>query len=532
MKKFFMIPFVFILLFGLILSGCASTATTTPAQSPASVKTPISSTSAPQYGGTLKVVQLPGLTNLGLPGKASVVADFFTARPSIESLLNFDEKGTGLPVPWLATGWQISPDYKSVTLTLKKGVKFQDGTDFNAEAAKYCLDLTRLGVRPELKPISSIDIMDDYTIRLNLSTYDPSMIGTLAGNVGMMVSPTALKSMGDGAMTHPVGTGPYKFASYQRDVSLKFDRFDGYWGGKPYLDGIEYNFIAEPVTSLASFKAGEAQVIGSVGPKDSSDLKATGKYNVIALPANIACLIGDSAHSDSPFSKIGVRQAIAYAINKEELAKTLGFGFYPLTNQFAPPGAWYNNPSVAGYAYNPQKAKDLLNQAGYSNGLQTKITFSTSPTAMDLYTAIQSYLQAVGINATLDPADAARNLKTQTGGWNNQLIGYTMPCSPGMDPGQALLGNFSSKATRIDPKTFYNPPDYDSAFFLATAEPDAQKRQAMFQELMKTIIDKYCMAVPLFVNTSFTISDLKVHDLDMAKYNATQWRPEKVWLSK
>ena len=221
----------------------------------------------------------------------------------------------------------------------------------------------------------------------------------------MMVSPTSLKTLGNDAMTHPVGTGPFSFVSYQPDTSIKFQKFDGYWQkGKPYLDGIEFDFIADPVTALASFEAGEAQAIENLGPKDVSDLIATGKYNVTLSPAYVAALAGDSAHSDSPYANISVRRAISYAIDNQAIAKTLGFGLIPSTNQLQPPDGLAYNPKVVGYPYNPDKAKQLLSEAGYPNGLQTKITFTSGATNQDLFTAVQSYLQAVGIKATLDPA--------------------------------------------------------------------------------------------------------------------------------
>jgi peptide/nickel transport system substrate-binding protein len=474
-----------------------------------------------------------GVVNMGVPGIASSVGDFTSARPAVESLLNYDDQGTGKSVPWLATEWKISPDYSSVTFTLRKGVKFHDGTDFNAEAVKYNLDISRLGVRAELKPVSSIDVIDPYTIRLNLSTYEPAMITSLAGSAGIIVSPTALKTMGDACATHPVGTGPFKFVSYQRDVSLKFERFEGYWQeGKPYLDGIETVFIADSLTALASFKAGEAHSIGMSVAKDAYDIMKAGKYDIIPLPSNIPCLIGDSAHLSSPFADIRVRRAIAYAIDKEMISNALGWGFFPNTNQIAPPGVWYYNPAVVGYPFNPQKAKNLLSEAGYPNGFQTKIVFSSGAANTDLFTAVQSYLSLIGIKMTLDAADRARSLQIQTGGWNNHLLGYSMPCSLGMEPGQALIGNFSSIANRITPESFYNPPDYDAKLSLAIAERDPEKSKTMFQELNRLIIDEYCMAIPLFVNSQFVVNSFNVHDLDKGKYNASQWRPEKAWLSK
>ncbi len=149
-----------------------------------------------------------------------------------QRLLQTDENGNLLPC--LATSWQYSPDYKTLTLTLRQGVKFHDGTPFNAEAGKFDLEMRRdVGKISDVASIASIDTVDNFTIRLNLSKPDPILLRTLGTGGTHITSPTAFKTMGkDWCLTHSVGTGPFKFVSYQRSVSIKFERFDDYWGGQ------------------------------------------------------------------------------------------------------------------------------------------------------------------------------------------------------------------------------------------------------------------------------------------------------------
>lgn len=158
--------------------GSTSTPIATPTSSissptPKSTLTPTSE--SPQYGGVLKIITTGAAVNLGYP--TTPVPYWPYGRPCVESLVGYDEKGA--VIPWLATAWQISPDFNSITFTLRKGVRFQDGTDFNAEAAKYNLDLTRTSVLPDLKSVASVDVIDDYTIRLNLSSYSPAYLSEL-----------------------------------------------------------------------------------------------------------------------------------------------------------------------------------------------------------------------------------------------------------------------------------------------------------------------------------------------------------------
>ena len=316
-----------------------TTAASTPAAAPStSASAPTaSSTTAGQYGGTLKIIARGTVQNLGFPGANFGPDDGTFQSPAVEKLITVDTKGN--IIPNLATSWQVSPDYKYITFNLRKGVKFHDGTPFNAAAVKWNLDQFINGPRPDLKTFASVEAVDDYTVRMNYKTYDPALLPSLWAAVGWIVSPTAVESKGkDWAQNNPIGTGPYKFVSYTRDVSVKFTRFDDYWGGKPYLDNLEYTLISDPVTALAAFKAGEAQASIIVGNKDAADMQASGKYNINKMAAQTYAMAYDSANAASPFSKLEVRQAIAYAIDNAAIAKSVGYGFYTPTNQVSNPG--------------------------------------------------------------------------------------------------------------------------------------------------------------------------------------------------
>ncbi len=283
----------------------------------------------PQYGGVLRIISIGSALTLGEPAEIASPHDHTYASPAVESLLSLDEKGN--PVPWLATGWTISRDAKTITMTLRKGVKFHDGTDFNAQAAKYALDMFRASPkRVTLKAISSVDVVDGYTIRLNLSRFESHILTSLAVAPGMMVSPTAFKTHNkEWIMRNPVGTGPFKLVKHERDVTLVYEKFPEYWQkGKPYLDGIEFKFIDDPYSALMAFKAGEADCIMRLDAKDASGLQATGKYTIDKVPVSVNGLVSDGGKASSPFSDIRVRRAVEYAVNKESIVKTLFYGFH------------------------------------------------------------------------------------------------------------------------------------------------------------------------------------------------------------
>jgi peptide/nickel transport system substrate-binding protein len=538
-KKRIILIATMILILITIAIGCKTTTTSTVPMASSTVPVTTTTTTTvppattPQYGGTLKIIVPPGVGNIGYPGKMGLPNDGDLNRPACETLLGFSPTQKGKYIPQLATDWQYSPDLKYITMTLRKGVKFQDGTDFNASATKINLDLWRLGSATLLASIDSIDIIDEYTIRINLKYFDANILVGFASPSGWMVSPTSLKTLGDEAILHPVGTGAFKFVSYQKDVSLKFEKWDGYWQkGKPYLDGIEWVFIKDPVTRLASFKAGEAQLLREVLPKDVADLQATGKYTLYKYPSRVSGMAGDSAHPSSPFANLKLRQAISYAIDGAAVAKAVGFGAYATTNQFARPDAIQYNPNIAGYPYNVNKAKQLLAEAGYSSGFETKITFdATDSDQVAMFSIVQSYLSDVGIKATLDAADPARYNEVASKGWNNQLVWFWTAASFTTSPIGCIKAYISEVAYRYDTKSILRTAEYDKKYAEASGTPDMDKIVAGFKELGKMIIDDYCLATPIMVPYTFKASTNNVH-ADYREYAQGEWLPEDAWLGK
>ena len=227
--------------------------------------------------------------------------------------------------------------------------------------------------KPGPNQFISVEVLDDYTVKVNLKQYQNSILGSMAVS-DVFVSPTAYNTKGiDWARYNPVGTGPFKFVSFARDVSLKFTKFDGYWQkGLPYLDGIENAVIQDPMTRAATFQSGDGNVISSADARTASDLGARG-YDVISQANGYAVLLPDSANPDSPFAKQKVREAVEYAIDKAAIAKALGYGFWTADYQATIPTGMAYNSDITGRLYDPQKAKQLLAEAGYPNGFDTTI---------------------------------------------------------------------------------------------------------------------------------------------------------------
>jgi peptide/nickel transport system substrate-binding protein len=546
LKRVF-ISVVIVMLLVFILAGCAAktttqkatTAVTTNPQatstSPVTTNSQATSTSpvagTPQYGGTIKIIVESDIGIIGAPSEAVAGQYMRVARPAMEYLVTFDLQGN--IKPWLCESWKIADDGKSVTLTLRKGINFQDGTPLNAEAMKYNLDnYTQNGVRPAvLKNITSIDLVDEFTVRLNLAKSDSSLLYELGQTAaGMMASPTAMKkptTAENMAKDHMVGTGPFKFVSYKRDTEIIYEKFNGYWQkGKPYVDRVEILQVADPVTRVMTYKAGDAQVIFKVSPKDANELNVKGNDIIVTDTMPIYFLAPDSVNPNSPFSNIKVRQAAEYALDKVKLAKSAGEGYYIAATQFANEKDACYVPGLQARTFDVQKAKQLLAEAGFPNGFKTKLAAGPS-TDRDILVVIQTYLQAVGITADLDLADTSRYATLYSTGMDNGLlmaqVGLTTSYLPSLSRVFNVAGSLKSTA---------RPPDWQKNLDTALAEMNIANRNVLHQALIKTMFDQ-AMAIPLWGTPLISVQKSTVHDLNFTKGGQPHfYNIESVWLEK
>lgn len=486
---------------------------------------PVQAAGEPQYGGSLKIVRTHPSRGFGYPPRMRT-ADIYFAFPCLDALVTYDKNGK--LIPKLATSWKLSEDKKSITLKLRKGVKFHDGTDFNAKAVKWNMQAVKKeGKMPDLNVVASIDVIDDHTVRLNLSEYTNLLMYNLAQYAGLQISPTAVKKNGKKwAITHPVGTGPFKFVSFKRDVGIKFERFDGYWGGKPYLDKVEYVIISDPMTASALMKTGDAHMwISPIDPKDIEELKKHGLKARLLEGGGSRMLMPDSKNPDSPFANKTVREAIEYALDREAIAKVIGKGIYTPWWQFAPSISMGYNPDYKGRAYNPEKAKQLLSKAGYPKGFKTKLFIRSGSELRQFAALLQSYLSAVGIVVDVDFIDRGKYASLSSKGWKNGLL-YV--------GGQYRVNYVESIDVLLSPKTAWcysvnRPTEFSQLLEKAKKAEDAKTHQALTKQLVKLMADE-TMFFPLWGKPSPVIMQKNVHS-DWYEVPAV-WNAQKTWIGK
>ncbi len=439
MKKTLFVLLGFVLLFSLLLGACGKTtpATTTAPTTATPTATPTATTTKPptttatatptptvdKYGGIWKeALQTGPARPIGYPAEANNDS-YICTHLAVEALVQAQQDGTVTPL--LATSWKVADDGLSVTFSLRKGVKFHDGSDFNADVCKWNLDLEIAAKVSGASNWKSIDKIDDYTVRINLASYQNIVLTGLASVVTQQISKAYFDKNGiEASRWNPVGTGAFILEKYERDAKLTYKRNPNYWDtGKPYLDGVTMTVIADATVRKLALQKGDVDRLTVAGGTEATELQQAG-FVLRTAPGGTFFLVPDSANDKSPWANIKVRQAASHALDREALAKGLGLGFLNTAYQLYPGYADSKIPGLVLTEYNTTKAKDLLTQAGYPTGFKTTIHNSTRGVPKDYLEAVAAMLRAIGIDVTTDLPEAGRYTDLRSKGWNDGMLNH------------------------------------------------------------------------------------------------------------
>lgn len=361
------------------------------------------SAGGPKRGGTLNVAQEVELTTLD-PAFSPAFVEREVYYNIYESLLNITPALK--IVPGLATSWDVS-DPTAYVFRLRQGVKFQDGTAFDAAAVKWNLDryLTVPGSyrRSELASVSSVEVRDAATVVLHLAHPDASLLSQLVDRAGMILSPTAVQKAGDGFKRDATGagTGPFQFAEWVIGDHLTIKRHPGYWKkGLPYLDSVVYHPITDPNSSLNQLRSGSVDMVRSIAGKDVATVKSDANlvYRQIAGLGFDGMLL----NSKGVFSDVKRRQAVATAIDRPQLVRSVYFDVGPPSYGPLPPPSWAYDASEKIYAKGDPKAAKQL-----ATGFDFVLKASKDPVLVQEAQLVQAQLAKAGITAHLQIEDAA-----------------------------------------------------------------------------------------------------------------------------
>ncbi|WP_172644794.1 glutathione ABC transporter substrate-binding protein GsiB [Pectobacterium brasiliense] len=417
------------------------------------------------------------------------------AKSFYQGLFGFDKEMKLVNV--LADSYDVSPDGLTYTVKLHPGVKFHDGTVFNAAAVKVNLDRAsnpdnRLKRYNLFKMIEKTEAVDDLTVKITLKTPFSAFVNNLAHPAAVMISPAALKQYGKDIGFHPVGTGPYRFVTWNQTDFVKVEKFNGYWkAGLPKLDSITWRPVVDNNTRAALLQTGEAQFAYPIPFEQAKVLEKNDKLALVASPSILHRYISMNV-TQKPFDNPKVREALNYAINKEALIK-VAFSGYATPAEGPLPSSIDYSVKYHPWPYDPAKARELLKEAGYPNGFTTTLWSSHNhSTAQKVLQFTQQQLSQVGVKVQVTAMDAGQRAAEVEGkgvketgvrlfytGWSASTGEADWALSP-------LFATASWPPAQFN-TAFYSNPQVDADLANALKTTDRTEKQKLYKDAQDKI---------------------------------------------
>lgn len=405
----------------------------------------------------------------------------------VETLLVTDKEGDVQPN--LATEWQVSDDGLQYTLKLREGVTLHDGTPLTAEVVKWNFDRLldpdlRVPQRASFTSIESTEVVDDLTIRLNLSQpYGPLLSALSTTTIGI-VSPASVDVEGNSYenVTEPIGSGPYVFSDRVKGERIVLTRNENYWGELPYYSEVVFQIVPEAATRESLLLAGQVDMIILPPVSDLPALQQNPDVEVLLAPSNRIIFLSLN-NTDEALSDVRVRQALNYAVDKQTIIDSVLFGAAEIMDAPMAPNL-FGYCALQPYEYNPEKAKALLADAGYE-GLELDFISPTGRYVQDFQAsqAIAGYLDEIGVKTSVSTMDWPSYVGAiTTPPEENQLDLHFLGWAPGfLDASQQMVFYDSAFAVPNGLGTmFYGNPEVDELSQAAVRESDPEKRKELY----------------------------------------------------
>lgn len=412
-----------------------------------------------------------------------------------ETLLEFSEQDTSVKAG-LAKEWEVSEDGLTYTFKLQEGVKFHDGTDFNAEAVVKNFERWSAGAKDafyyynsmfraeDQDLITSVEATDEKTVVITLARPQAPFLKNIAMAAFGIASPTAFEENPDAFGDNPVGTGPFKFVEWKRNHSITVEKNAEYWQeGLPKLDKIIFRSIPDNSARLNALTTGEIDLADGINPSDAQQIKDNADLQLIERPSMNIGYLGLTA-TRAPFDNKLVRQAVNYAIDKQALVDAFYEGYANVAVNPMPPSVSGYNDEVTGYEYNPEKAKELLAEAGY-DGKEIELWAMPvprpyMPDGQKIAEAIQKNLADVGIPAKIVTFEWATYLdKASKGEADAFLLGWTGDNGDADNFLYALLDEDNIGSNNY---SYYKNDEVHNLLIAAQSEVEEEKRNELYKQ--------------------------------------------------
>jgi len=519
MKKYF-IPFIGLFL---IIAFAASFILTSP---------PTAQAAEPKRGGWMKIAT--DSTAVGLdPAIAIAFASSTYFEPCYESLLRFD-KNMDME-PSLATSWE-QPDDLTYIFHLRKGVKFHDGSDFTSADAKYTFERildpkTASPRKPFFTSISKLEAPDKYTLKVIMAEPYPNFLTVVATWYASIISKAAVEKHGT-LQSVVIGTGPFKLEKYEHGVKGVYKRFEDYWDApKPYIDGYDFIVIKDETSRLAALRKGTVDVGWIKNAQLASLLSKRKNLKIMSGPAVRQQRLWFK-NDRPPFNNVKVRQALASAINRQEIIDTVMFGHGVLTASIPTACVPYGlsqeeMAKLPFYKQDFELSKKLLKEAGYPDGFEfTLITSPHSPDYVPGAEIMQQQFAKIGVKMNIEAKDWGITLKAARSG-KFEAIMYAGVWYPG--PEAYSYNQFHSKSSA----NYYghNDPKLDKMYDAQHTEVDMDKRIEMWRELQRYMAETVPCIYPYASPPRYEIVNDRVQNYSILSNNS-RVLIRQAWLRK
>lgn len=391
--------------------------------------------------------------------------------------------------PALAESWTVSDDQLTWTFTLRKGVKFQDGSDFTSADVVYSYRRIiddKLANAWRLTAITDISAPDANTVVIKVGQPTPNLLSSLGGFKGMAIVSKAnvdAKKIN----TAPVGTGPFSVAEYVSGDHITLDANPNYWGGAPKVAKVEFRFISESATALAALRSGDIQWTDVVPTQQVSTLQSDASVKLGLAPSNDYWYLALN-EARKPWSDVRVRQAIAYAIDRDAIVQAVSYGT-AVKNQLAIPktSKWYTE--YAPFSTDLDKAKSLMAEAGYTGGTLDLLATKDYPQTVTAAEIIAANLKPLGIEVSIRKPDFSTWLDDEgKGNFDMFMLGWL----GNIDPDDFYYAQHHSKGVNNFQK--FSNAEVDKLLDAGRVETDPAKRKDLYAQAAKIIADEVSYA--------------------------------------
>jgi peptide/nickel transport system substrate-binding protein len=477
-----------------------------------------SQTQTPKSGGTATIALESELHTLD-PLDSSLLVEREVFYNMYDSLFKIDPK---LVIkPGLVKSWDTS-DPTNYKFTLQTGVKYHDGTPFNAQSVKDNISRYQTSAssrrKSDLKSVASVEVVDDSHVNLHLNKPDATLLATLVDRAGVMVSMAAVQKAGQGFSLAPVGagTGPFEFVEWKRNDHLTLKKNPSYWvSGLPYLDGVTYRAIPDVNAILSALQTGDIDIARLIAAKDVATVKADSKFIYKDTPA--LGFNGMELNTGAPpFNDMAKRQAVALAIDKYAILKNVEFNIGVPGQGPIPPSSWAFDPSEKIYDH-ADTAKAKAAATGFAFTLKT----TSDPVNQQLAQLMQAELAQAGITMTIQTEEFATY---QQECQQHKFQACNVNWSGRIDPDGNIYAWWHTGGDFND--SLYSSSQVDAWLDDARATTDQAKRKQDYVNAQKQIVTD-APYVFSFFGVSAQVSDTKIHNFTL--YPDLMIRMSEVW---